>query len=216
MFMSTKLTLLSVLGFLLIGLTPLQSQSLEDKVLTALSPLDTSYLSTERFYERSLSYVDLPRFDGHALNDSTFMLGEAFPYAFGMIEWMRVAGHSDSTINYMFERQKVLASSSSVEMGALCFEYDRFKPHALDSSLISWDSTTVLFSDVLPRSESPYMKDTTFIFSLFTNESGDLSQTFLFNPLGLFGNVSGAFDSLEVDFDDGSGWRPIDESQVNT
>jgi hypothetical protein len=214
--MKTKLGFLFHLWMLLIGLPSLQAQSIETQLLNSLSALDTTYMSTQLLYERSVTYADLPRFDGHSLNDSTFMRGDALPYVFGMVEWMKVAGHSDSTINYMFETQKVLASSSSIEMGALCYEYDRFKPYALDSNLISWYSTTSLFSDVLPRSESPYMKDTTFIFSLFTNESGDLDQAFRFDPQGLFGNVSGAFDSLEVDFGDGNGWQTIDESQVNT
>lgn len=192
----------------------LQGQTLEQQVLTAMSQLDTTEITSGRFYERSLEYVPLGYFDGLSLADSVYSTGTSISYMRGMLEWAKVSGADTNEIDAIFASRHRLSEGVKNYLGFYCQEYHRFKEYAIDSNLITWNGTH--FVDVFPRSESPYVHDTVFAFACFTNQSDDLSQNFEFDPNGLWGDLPGAYDSLEINFDDGQGYRSIDEDTTNT
>ncbi|NOT36832.1 MAG: hypothetical protein HOP11_05600 [Saprospiraceae bacterium] len=88
--MKTK-NILHVMALLcLLMVSKINAQSLEQKVLNALSPLDQSQVASGILYERSCEYIPLKLLDGYevidSINPSMFQLG----LAYGMMEFANV------------------------------------------------------------------------------------------------------------------------------
>jgi hypothetical protein len=73
--------------------------------------------------------------------------------------------------------------------------------------LIEWQNGQL--HDVSGRSHSPYLQDTTFAFTLLQEKAEGLSLDFILPSDLLFSNLEENLDLIEIDFDDGRGFRTI-------
>lgn len=197
----------------LLAISKINAQTLEQKVLNALSTLDQSLVPSGIFYERALEYLPLKLLDGYGVidsfNPSMFQLG----LAYGMMEFANVDTSHRVNIEPFFS----LVNHSeflkdTIPVGLLIYKFDRIKPWAIDSNLI--DTVNMQFYDVAGRSELPYMEDTTYLMA-FGSQVLHFKSFKIQLPAELFKtNLGLAIDTIMINLDDGNGWNNIEVDQV--
>ncbi|NOT36834.1 MAG: hypothetical protein HOP11_05610 [Saprospiraceae bacterium] len=197
----------------LLMISKINAQSLEQKVLNALSTLDQSQVPSGILYERSCEYIPLKSLDGYevidSINPSMFQLG----LAYGMMEFANVDTLHRVNINPFFTLVNGADDhKDTIPIGLLAYSFDRFKPLAIDSNLI--DNINQQFYDVVGRSELPYMADTTYLMALGSQVLHSKSFKFQLSAVLFKTNLGSAIDTLMIDLDDGNGWNIIELNQV--
>ncbi len=206
-----------VLAILCLHLTSLRAQQaaeddLEAIVEQALATLDYSEVPTGILYEKIPTYLPLPLFDGSTVADSIALIKERYLIAYGMLDRAHTATSPMLPVDALWEIADSLENSDTISLSVLYYEYDRFKPYALDNDLVAYQDSQ--FYDVPNRPESPYFTDTLFVASALRNVSEGEDVVFHLPSDLLFSNMGGGIQSLEIDFDDGQGWQSLPTDQA--
>ncbi|NOT35890.1 MAG: T9SS type A sorting domain-containing protein [Saprospiraceae bacterium] len=188
-----------------------QTEQLETKVLNALSTLDQAQCPSGRLYDRVPKYYPLEYWRGDYMSDSTSFLISRFSMLHGMLRVMDVDQNSTvPEMNSLILDAQEYKNSDTLRLGVLFYHYDRLHDSAMTKNLVSYQNEQ--FYDVPGRNESPYLADTLFAFSAYIHLKHKLDQKFIL-PSD-FITTSMSYSSLEIDLDDGLGYRTLSTDQL--
>lgn len=207
----------NILLCLLVGLSMLcsklnsQNSQLEDQILDALSTLDQSQVPSGLLYERIPEYYAFSYFRGKYIADSTSVYNARYSMMTAMMGSMSIQPNPLlPTLDSMVKEIKYWAQSDSLILGLLYYKYDRLRPDAIKNQWIEYHDEH--FYDVKGRSGSPYQSDSIFIASLYDNKRDKLDFSLVLPSILVRNNLP--YESIELDADDGLGYRTILFDQV--
>ncbi len=201
-----------VVGLLLcLALNPLSAQGLEEKVEQALSTLDYSEAGTGILYEKIPTYLPFDYFGGSYYSDSTSLITTRYLLLYGMLDKAHTTASNMLPVADFWALADSLGQADTIELSALYYRYNRFKPYAIDSNLVVYQDSQ--FYDVAGRTESPYFEDTLYAASLLRNVVDTTDLVFRLRPDLLLSNMPGGIQVLQADFDDGNGWQALTPDQ---
>ncbi len=203
--------------YLLILLLPLsafsqnQMPDIETQLTQAMSQLDYSALQTGIHIDRIPAYIPVSIYDGTASPDSLKVNWKALHLLYGMLLQSQVNAFPLLPMDSLPDKWSSMENQDTTVFGAIYCAYDRFKPSAMDSNLISFDNP---FFHTVAGASSPFEQSQIFVASPADPIRYGLQQTVFFNSEWMFTNQPNPWQTLEVDVDDGLGWRTITPNDI--
>jgi hypothetical protein len=194
------------------GALPAQNLNLDAQMRAMLAPLDKSGLQTGILLQQAPMFVHPFRYDGVSLNDSNLLDASNFGRLYGLLRAAAIgpSGLPPSKESYRQEVKRLRgAGGDTIPLALMFMQYEYIRPDALASGLLYWDNGIKAFQDVQGRSTEPYLRDTMFAFAALLPEAKGRQVVFQLPTDRVFQNVGWAAGGIEMDFDDGAGWRPV-------
>ena len=175
-----------------------------------LSDLDKSSLQTGILLQQAPMWVNPFRYDGTALHDSNAVSASTFGRLFGQL---RAAAVGQSVLPpasiYLDDVARLRQQRSDTVLLALMhLQFEYIVSAAFTQGMLAWGSDQKAH-DVVGRTQSPYQRDTTFVFAALTNEVAGHEVVFQLPLRLMFQNLGQPAADVEVDFADGQGWRVL-------
>ncbi len=170
------------------------------------SDLDLSAVTTGLMADQSLPFVNYTTYDGSALTDKNKASGFEFAKMYATLSGMVIDITKQLPAPTAYTTVAATALPHQVFMGAMHYNYHQFKPHALDSNLLTFDGA--LFHNV-PAADTPYEQKEVFLVAPLKQKSTKLTNHFSWRSDLLFSNTGKTLDSIQVDFGNSSGLRTI-------
>ncbi len=212
--MKRLILLIALMVFAHSGMTQSPDSTLEQRILTAMSQLSYDSLVTGIHIDRVPQYLPVKAFDGTWPSDSVEVSWQALSLLYSMLAWCQVDSFPlplmDSTLSAEWHKWD---DHDTLLIGGLWMRYDRFKPWAIDSNLVTWDSS---YFHTVPSAASPFEQDVVFALSMADDVRYGLTQVLHFDPDWFFTNQPGGWNTLEMDAGDGQGWRSVTPGDVLT
>lgn len=176
--------------------------------------LDKSELTTGLLIDRAYQLVAYSNFDAG--------LSTTIPTA-TYSEWKRLYG---TLTTAAIEQQYMLPGpglflpfedrvpeEELIPVGIINMDYHRFKNGIIDDGQYFINQNNQLL-DVPGRLESPYVKGNVFASTVVKEITTSNKAKFIVEPGLIFNNTSLQFQSLQIDFDDGMGFRTVNIGEV--
>ncbi len=214
---------ISYLCFLMICvLFPLSAQDARTRVLPPEAGIKTTL---DRTFER----LDKSRIAAGILHDKVLSLGniEAFTGS-GQIspanlkQWQQLYFEmyqasldrpNFPALNTLKSRAKPYIKRSIVPIGIINFQYNKIKENALEDGLLTIENERLIDSG--NSTISPYETRQLFAVSALKTHTYHNTVTFLIDRQFFVSNLTEPLHSLEINFDDGSGFRRVEQgSQI--
>jgi hypothetical protein len=193
-----------------------QLQTADERFVEAMSALDMAPIisSTGLFADRVPSIVPLHMFRGSSISDT--LRGSR---GLLLISHSTMYG-ADLGISSLPDPQTYLAKldyyeqSDTVVLGAMLYQYDRIKLSALTDGLIYYDGLRFHHTS---QSSTPatYRRDTLAVLGTLRKTVSNATVSFLL-PTDLYSSNIDSVITIDVDYGDGLGYRPILPGQVAT
>ncbi|MCO6494420.1 MAG: T9SS type A sorting domain-containing protein [Bacteroidetes bacterium] len=168
--------------------------------------VNTEGLSTNLLADRSLGIHDLSLYDGFTVGNNIS------PYLFEGLYNTLYMSCTDTMNpladweNYVEPVWKQNNSYSSANIGLLFFDYDRVKPHAIDSGLLTTDG--LYLYDPVPYNGNPFEKKTLFAGAA-SRWWFDTTDILFGLPSNLIFTNKGSIGTIMIDFGNGEGYVPV-------
>ena len=190
-------------------------QTLESELLRKISPIDQSLTSTSMLLERIPQYAPTTVFNGRVGAEKVVTGYKMYSMLYGQLDKMFVDTNQGMPMEMdtLLKRLKNFKKSDTIELSAMYYRYDRFKPNAVEDNLLMWGQDSLLY-DVPGRPESPFMVDTLLYFTLTGWEREGKEQDFHWNPELMFTNTATPWSDMEIDFGDGSGFHIVEADSI--
>lgn len=120
---------------------------------------------------------------------------------------------SISTESVKLNAATQIRSQNRIPIFIMLYEYSRIKANALADNLLRTENGR--YYDILPRVESPYENKTLFISAPLKEKIFSGNQTFYISQDFFISNLTGPI-SIEIDFNDGVGYRAVSFGQSIT
>ncbi|MCC6413454.1 MAG: T9SS type A sorting domain-containing protein [Saprospiraceae bacterium] len=131
---------------------------------------------------------------------------------YGAMRGSRVSSSGLPSPEVYLSRIKALSSDDTLPIAVLALRFDRIRPDAIDSNLLSYVDGQMF--DVTGRTESPYFQDTVFAAMLLKGKTTSRSVSFTLPADLWFSNLSGSAPVISLDPGDGQGWRILSAGQT--
>lgn len=187
--------------------------SLQAQLDEAVSTLDLSQVSTHLLADKSNALLDLKVYDGKTLNDSNWVIRPVYEILYAGLQGAAIgAAPPLPPLVDLKDSLDNIAPNAPIPFSLLLFNYERFKPAAVEQNLLSFADG--YFYDVPGRLSSPYLCDTLFAATLVQNEASRLHLRFDLRDDYFFSNLEEDIQSLDIDFDDGQGWQTYSTGSI--
>jgi|GEM_PF-3536166 len=174
----------------------------DELVSRCIEPLDKSLIASGLLGERGFLFTDMEMFNGHT--DSVISM----PQWWQIYRQLYLASVSQTTI-YPPDSVKIVSNgllrSGIIPIALINLDYNQIKPYALDSNLLLYSDAKLY--DVLHRKENPYVDKHMFAATALKDRIYSGQVTFRLDERFFITNVLNKMTSLEIDFDDGQGFR---------
>lgn len=178
--------------------------------------IDHSKTSTGILYNRVFSFAGLDRFNKEKPDTSSY---SHFIQAYSEIHRASIA-KSELPMEVRELRRaidrKLNAEGNIVPVGLLAYRFDKIDSHAFDNGKLKRENGKIV-PNVSDHAELFITKEALVASPLVKTISGS-SITFIISPRWLFSNINEKISNLEIDFDDGAGFRKFnfkEEQLVN-
>ncbi|MCO6485455.1 MAG: hypothetical protein J5I41_06715 [Saprospiraceae bacterium] len=163
--------------------------TIEQRLSMALSQLDYDSLVTGIHIDRVPQYLPVALMDGGAYADSMEMTWKELAMLYGMLAYCQVDSiHFPLMDSAYTEAWQGLEDIDTTVIGGLWMRYDRFKPWAIDSNLVTFDS---IYFYVVPGPVSPFEQRDVFAFSVSDPVRYGLTHVVHLDTAWLFTNQPG-------------------------
>jgi hypothetical protein len=101
------------------------------------------------------------------------------------------------------------AGTNAIPISILLGQYAKVKDNAYTNNLLTFNSSNKRVYDVAGRTQSPYT--TNYLFAAAPLQANDFTNTssFVYNPSLVWANTGLSINQLQVNFDDGQGFRTL-------
>ena len=179
----------------------------DELIADCIEPLDKSLITSGLLGERGFLFTDMELFNGQT--DSLISLSQWWQ----LYRQLYLASVSQRTI-ISPDRIKTVSNEllrrEIIPIALMNLNYNQIKPYALDSNLLVLSNGKLY--DVLSRNESPYNNKHMFAAAVLKKRICHGLVTFRLDERFFINNVSNSIASLEIDFDDGRGFRSFSQN----
>lgn len=201
--------LLAWLGGALSAQNPNADYSLDKMTRVFFERLDKSELNSGVLLQQSAMFVNPFRFDGLALHDSNKIDASRFGKLYGQL---RAASTGQPVLPdpaiYLDALRRRSQHSDTILMAVLAMEFDYIKADAFDNGLLQWDADQKVVR-VPGQTGTPFETDSCFVFSALTQQAAGKQLVYCLPEHFVFNNLGWQINDLQIDFDDGQGWRIV-------
>ncbi|HKK09984.1 MAG TPA: hypothetical protein VJ939_04065 [Bacteroidales bacterium] len=169
--------------------------------------IDHRKTTTGIFYDRVFPFAGLDRFNKEKPDTSSY---SHFIQAYSEIN-RAYTGRSELPMEVRELRRaidrKLNAEGNIVPVGLLVYSFDKIDSHAFDKGKLNRENGKIV-PGVSDHAELFTTREALVASPLVKTISGS-SITFMVSPRWLFSNMNDKIRNLEIDFDDGSGFRKV-------
>ncbi len=185
-----------------------QDIRITQKLAHLCAPLDKTQVPTGYLYNLAMPLVEPLAYRGD-INDSNAVDINVFGMLYGNMQQSKTGTNGSTLPSYTTYIDKIrqYEHSDTVPLALLAIHYDHIKPYAVSNNLLSYSNGQ--YHDVPNRTESPYFSDTSFVGSVLKVEVNSLNPTLMLPTDLIFKNIGWSINNVEVDADDGLGWRGL-------
>lgn len=174
----------------------------DELIAECIEPLDKNLITSGLLGERGFLFTDMEMFNGQT--DSLISM----PQWWQLYRQLYYASVSQRTI-ISPDSLKIVSNEllrrEIIPIALMNLNYNQIKPYALDSNLLVLSNGKLY--DVPNRNESPYNNKHMFAAAVLKKRICHGLVTFRLDERFFINNVSSNIASLEIDFDDGRGFR---------
>ena len=167
--------------------------------------IDHHKTSTGIFYDRVFPFAGLDRFNKEKPDTSSY---SHFIQAYSEIHRASIA-KSELPMEVRELRRaidrKLNAEGNIVPVGLLAYKFDKIDSHAFDNGKLKRENGKIV-PDISDHAELFTTRET-FVASPLVKTISGRRITFMISPRWLFSNINEKISNLEIDFDDGAGFR---------
>lgn len=179
----------------------------DELVNECIEPLDKSLISSGILGEKGFLFVDLDRFNGQT--DSVITTPQWWQL-YRQLHFASLSQTSMSSPDSIKTMSDQLLRQEIIPIALMNLNYNQIKPYALDNNLLVLSNGKLY--DVLNRNESPYNNKHMFAAAVLKKRICHGLVTFRLDERFFINNVSSSIASLEIDFDDGQGYRSFSQN----
>ncbi len=195
---------------------PCQAQRLYEHVQHIFAPLNKSEVQSGILIQQSPTFIWPGHYNGYNTADSMRLSLDHFGMLYGQFRLANV-DNTDTLPTpdvFLSKTPGLFRQSDTVNLALMAMQYDYIHNTALEDSLVAW-SDGQLF-DVPGRASSPYVQDTSFVVTALNQNVRGLTCYFTLPSELVFNNLGWNISQVEIDFDDGKGFQPIDTGENYT
>ena len=169
--------------------------------------LNLSEVNTGFLVDKALPMVPIEKFNGQQLSNDN--RGSTFKFCklYAMLSSMGISSNFNLPHPSSYTSLVENPQNSQILMGVLMYEYNQFREDALTQNLLTTNG--VQFFDVPGRPQSPYLEKEVFLASPMKQRVAGLIQEFKLPSALVYTNSTKTIASIEMDFDDGMGFRNV-------
>lgn len=179
----------------------------DELIAGCIEPLDKSLITSGLLGERGFLFTDMEMFNGQT--DSLI----STPQWWQLYRQLYFASVSQRTL-ISPDSLKIVSNEllrrEIIPIALMNLNYNQIKPYAVDSNLLVLSNGKLY--DVPNRSESPYNNKHLFAAAVLKKRICHGLVTFRLDERFFINNVSNSIASLEIDFDDGRGFRSFSQN----
>ena len=201
---------LFVLGSFVLG----YNQTLDQRIKNIYKPLDKTQVKSGLLIHQTPIFIWPGKYDGKNTEPEQRLSLDQFGVLYG--QFRGAATRRQLLPDPQIYLSKVLPGKNQsrdvVELMFMMRTFDYIKASAQDRSLVQWSDGQL--HEVGGRSESPFLQDTSYAYTLLQDEFKGLSVPFKLSSELLFNNLGWEIEEVMIDFDDGRGFRVVPLDQV--
>lgn len=205
-----KKLLAACLGFFCLQALAQSNDEIQNVFETIFKPLGRKDINTLYLFDKTAHYSNIARMDGVA---DTAITSSAWEKIYNEVYNYRADASAYSMPAYD-ESSKLIQAKLASGINPIIvfdFKYNRIKDDAFEKGLLEIKNNQ--FTDNPNRSESPYLEKNLFAATPARFTMGHGKVTFQLSPQFYFSNnaITGnpVLPQLEIDFNDGMGYRPV-------
>jgi uncharacterized delta-60 repeat protein len=180
---------------------------------TVLFTIDKSLITTGILYDKVFHVSSMDKYNGSFDTVSTV---STWKNVYGELLQSFIGISPFPSYDDLSKKINELNNEMIVPVSIINVSYNRIKPYALDSNLLYFENGSLY--DVPNRNQSPYSEEKLFIATAFVDKADSGMIKFYIGNDFYFTNESGQSVQINIDFDDGLGFRAVqlgDTLEVN-